>query len=71
MPDGKRIVSSDYKHGVGIWPGSTNASLYYRDKYLLFDLKPFDGGKKVVGRVWQRLKIFNVETKCPNGNFEV
>lgn len=29
MPDGKRILSSDYINGIGIWPG-VNDTLYYK-----------------------------------------
>jgi hypothetical protein len=29
MPDGKRILSSDYINGIGIWPGVNN-TLYYK-----------------------------------------
>lgn len=30
MPDGKRIFSSDYLQGVGLWPGESNQSLLYK-----------------------------------------
>jgi hypothetical protein len=30
MPDGKRIFSSDYLQGVGLWPGSPNSPLLYK-----------------------------------------
>lgn len=29
MPDGKRVLSSDYVNGIGIWPGVNN-TLYYQ-----------------------------------------
>lgn len=30
MPDGKRVASSDYIEGVGLWPGEPTDSLVYR-----------------------------------------
>lgn len=28
MPDGKRFLSSDFRNGIGIWPGIGNVLLY-------------------------------------------
>jgi hypothetical protein len=28
MNDGKRFISSDYRNGIGVWPGIGNVLLY-------------------------------------------
>ena len=30
MPDGKRVISSDYKDGVGLWPADPQDNLIYK-----------------------------------------
>lgn len=30
MPDGKRVFSSDYLEGIGLWPGLPNLPLLYK-----------------------------------------
>jgi len=59
MPDGKRVLSSDYINGLGIWPG-VNDTLYYKEGYLLYDLHPNRDGTTVIGYVWQQIKYFNI-----------
>lgn len=30
LPDGKRVISSDYTEGLGLWPGEPTGDLTYR-----------------------------------------
>ena len=63
MPDGKRFLSSDAMNGIGIWPGIKN-NLFYREGYLLYSLIPNSIGTKLLGRVWQQIKLVQIEVEC-------
>ena len=52
LPDGQRVISSDYKDGVGLWPANPENDLIYKEDYFLFGLIPFNRGRKVIGFVW-------------------
>lgn len=70
LPDGKRVISSGYQPGVGLWPAVPSGDLVYKEDYFLFGLKPFDGGRKVIGFVWERIKIVEISFVCPKGTIE-
>lgn len=56
MPDGKRFLSSDSLNGIGLWPGVGN-KLFYKQSYLLYNLRPINNGTRFIGRIWQQIKI--------------
>jgi hypothetical protein len=57
MPDGKRVFSSDFGQGVGVWPDQSNLPLLYRENFIVLGPCIFNGGKKILGYQWQTLKI--------------
>lgn len=67
MPDGSRYYSFDYLDGVGLWPGLSNR-LYYIENFLLYDTNTDKLGTRLIGYVWQQIKIVNIQLKCGTDN---
>ncbi len=67
MPDGSRYYSFDYLDGVGLWPGLSNR-LYYIENFLLYDTNTDKLGTRLIGYVWQQIKIVNIQLKCGTNN---
>lgn len=58
MNDAKRFISSDYRNGIGVWPGIGNV-LLYEEGLLLYDLRPLSGSR-FIGYVWQQVKVIDI-----------
>jgi hypothetical protein len=63
MPDGRRFLSSDALNGIGIWPGVKN-NLFYKEGYLLYNILPNSLGTRFLGRVWQQIKLVEIDVEC-------
>ena len=66
MPDSVRYYSFDYLNGVGLWPGIGNR-LYYKENFLLYDASSNSLGTKLIGYVWQQIKVVDILVDCGKG----
>lgn len=69
LPDGKRVISGDYNQGVGYWPGLPNKPLIYKPNFIFLGVKPYDGGRRVLGYVWETLNVIEIQFECSSNNF--
>jgi len=65
MPDCLRYYSFDYLDGVGLWPG-TGSKLYYKENFLLYDASSDALGTRLIGYVWQQIKVVDIALTCSN-----
>jgi hypothetical protein len=66
MPDTQRYYSYDYNNGVGLWPGP-GGKLYYLENFLLYDAHSNALGTRLVGYVWENIKVADIMLNCTGG----
>lgn len=69
FPDAQRYYSFDYLDGVGLWPGLQN-KLYYKENFLLYDASSDALGTRLIGYVWQQIKVADIQLNCFGSGFD-